>query len=105
MPTNPADVYEAYTLLMTRLIPMQPHHIKYEADEADWRERMAHLQRLGDALDKYVRELGKDMAAHAHCSFDLKPFTDPISNSLDDALGAMERGAEAARLHNTLWAE
>mgnify|MGYP003693931311 CR=1 FL=1 len=105
MPTNPAaDDHEAYTLLMTRLIPMQPHQYQIWADEAELAR--AHgasaAPRREMRWTKYVRELGKDTWRHTRIAAgrSLKPFTDPISNSRDRCArrhGKRRRGRATAQ--------
>jgi hypothetical protein len=101
MTTIPKDIHEAFTIMLAELLGCPPHHIRYEANEEDWNERIRHLQRLANAIDGYVRELGRDCASNAHTSIDMSAFTDAVSGALDDALGQMMQGAVAAREFET----
>jgi hypothetical protein len=91
MPTNSLDLLEAHALLLRAIMLNTPHLIKYEANEADWSERITHLVRLGAALDAYLKAFGNDCAQHARNTLDVRAFTDPVTDALDDALGQMER--------------
>jgi hypothetical protein len=101
----PKDIYEAYTIMLAELLGCPPHVIKYEANEEDWHERITHLQRIGNAVDAYVRVLGRDCESNSHVNLDMACFTDVVSNGLDDALGQMMQGAVAAREFETAAAE
>jgi hypothetical protein len=105
MTVNANNIHEAFTILLAELLGCPPHHIRYEANEEDWNERIRHLQRIANALDGYVRELGRDCESNSHINLDMSCFVDVVSNALDDALGQMMQGAVAAREFETAAAE
>jgi hypothetical protein len=105
MTIAPKNIHEAFTILLAELLGCPPHVIRYEASEDDWDARIRHLQRIGNAIDAYMRELGRDCASNAHTNIDMACFTDVVSNALDDALGQMQQGAVAAREFETAAAE
>jgi hypothetical protein len=91
--------------MLSALLGNAPHHIRYEASEDDWDQRILHMQRLVNAVDAYIHELGRDCAQHAHTNINVDCFVDGVSEGVDDALGQMEQGAVAAREHEKLAAE
>jgi hypothetical protein len=105
MTTIPKDIHEAFTIMLADLLGCPPHVIKYEASEEDWEQRIVHLQRIGNAIDAYVRVLGRDCESNSHINLDMSCFVDVVSNALDDALGQMQQGAIAAREFETSAAE
>jgi hypothetical protein len=94
------DIHELFAHARSAALPAS---LSPTRRTGDWNS--ASSPHIAVAIDAYLKELGKDCAQHARTSFDVKVFTDPVSDALDDCLGQMERAAEAARVHHSLPAE